>query len=165
MSAHIPEQQRVPIRNIFKEKELWMLIGVGILFFYRPLFFGETFFERDLYLYFFLRKQLLSDFSRRMPGLYRIPICTEVSRILTCQQELERLPWEQRLPLLSAGAATLILTSEIITVPGIELIQSMPNRSNLPLYLYHNTRATQPNSGELVFSAGVVVLPVPSCRG
>lgn len=64
MPIPIPEQRRVRLRNFFKEKELWVLVGLGILFFSRPLFFGESFFERDLYLHFFLRKQLFADFFR-----------------------------------------------------------------------------------------------------
>ena len=40
----------------FREKELWILIASGLLLFHRPLFFGETFFFRDLHLHFFPQK-------------------------------------------------------------------------------------------------------------
>ena len=56
--------QRVSLKTVFREKEFWILILLGILYFYRPLFLGETFFFRDLYSYFFPQKQLLLDFIK-----------------------------------------------------------------------------------------------------
>lgn len=46
----------------FKEKELWLLVFIGILYFHRPLFLGETLFLRDLYSNVLPQKQLLVDF-------------------------------------------------------------------------------------------------------
>jgi hypothetical protein len=40
----------------FREKEFWILISSGLVLFYQPLLFGETFFFRDLYLHFFPQK-------------------------------------------------------------------------------------------------------------
>lgn len=92
----------------------------------------------------------LESLHHYLAALYRLPVIfhedyTQLAqaRILTCQKLLETLPWEQRLPLLSAGGVSLILTSETITNPDIELIQQVPNRSNLPLYLYRNTQTMQ----------------------
>ena len=48
----------VPLKTIFKEKPLWLLVLLGILYFYRPLFLGETFFFRDLFSIFLTQKQL-----------------------------------------------------------------------------------------------------------
>ncbi len=56
------QKQRVPLRRVFAEKEFWLLILLGVLYFHRPLFLGETFFFRDVYLHFLFRKQLLADF-------------------------------------------------------------------------------------------------------
>ena len=56
--------QRVSLRAILTEKELWLLALLGILYFYRPLFEGETFFFRDLFSIFLTQKQLLTDFLR-----------------------------------------------------------------------------------------------------
>lgn len=53
---------RVSLKTVFKEKELWILILLGILFFYRPLFLKETFFIRDLYTHFVPQHQRLADF-------------------------------------------------------------------------------------------------------
>jgi hypothetical protein len=54
---------------------------------------------------------------------------------------IELFPWEQRLPLLSAGGVTLIMTSETLSLPGVHLVAEIPNRSNVPLYLYRNEHA------------------------
>ena len=54
--------QQVHFKTFFKEKELWILIFLGILYFYRPLFLGETLFFRDLIYDFIPQKQLLVDF-------------------------------------------------------------------------------------------------------
>lgn len=54
------DQQRLTVR----EPEFWLLIGIGILYFFRPLFLQETFFFRDIYDYFIPIKQLLVDFWR-----------------------------------------------------------------------------------------------------
>ncbi len=55
-------KQRIPLYRIFQEKEFWLLILLGVIYFYRPLFMGETFFFRDLYLYSVADKQPLLDF-------------------------------------------------------------------------------------------------------
>ena len=52
--------ERPGIKAIFKEKELWLLIGLWMLYCYRPLFLDETFFFRDLcYISFPKRQHLL----------------------------------------------------------------------------------------------------------
>jgi hypothetical protein len=51
-------------KTIIREKEFWLLILLGIAYFYRPLFLGETFFFRDLYSYFLPQKQVLVDFLK-----------------------------------------------------------------------------------------------------
>jgi len=56
-----PETQRVSLRSLLREKELWILVALGCLYFGRPLFGGETFFFRDLYLRFLPQKQLFVD--------------------------------------------------------------------------------------------------------
>lgn len=49
------------LSSFFREKEFWVLLLGGILFFYRPLFLGETFYYRDLYLLFFSQKRLWAE--------------------------------------------------------------------------------------------------------
>ncbi|MCP4403810.1 MAG: YfhO family protein [bacterium] len=61
MSASI---QRIYLHRIVKEKEFWGLILLGGIYFCRPLFLGETFFFRDLYLHSIADKQLLIDTIR-----------------------------------------------------------------------------------------------------
>ncbi len=51
---------RPGIKTILKEKEWWGLVGMWLLYCYRPLFLNETFFFRDLcYISFPKRKHLL----------------------------------------------------------------------------------------------------------
>jgi hypothetical protein len=54
---------------------------------------------------------------------------------------IDSLPWEQRLPLLSAGGVRLIITSEDISIPGLEGIGSSPKWSHARFYLYRNNTA------------------------
>ena len=49
------------LKNILREKPLWLLVFLGVVYYYRPLFLGETFFFRDLYSYFLPQKQVLID--------------------------------------------------------------------------------------------------------
>ena len=63
--SHFPSQQRPAFFVIFKEKELYLLLLAGVLFFYRPLFLGETFFFRDLLYDFIPQKQMLLDFASK----------------------------------------------------------------------------------------------------
>lgn len=64
MVAPFQAPPSIHFKALLKEKELWLLVVVGILYFYRPLFSGETFFFRDLCLIFFPQKQLLTDFIK-----------------------------------------------------------------------------------------------------
>lgn len=48
-------------KEIFKEIPFWSLLLVTILFFYRPLFFNETFFFRDIYNQIYPQKKLFSE--------------------------------------------------------------------------------------------------------
>ncbi len=58
------ERQRISLNGIFREKEFWLLVLLGILYFHRPLFMRETFYFRDLALHFFFQKQLFADFLK-----------------------------------------------------------------------------------------------------
>ncbi|MEM7356094.1 MAG: hypothetical protein AAF657_35085, partial [Acidobacteriota bacterium] len=45
-----------------RERGFQVLVLVGIAFFHRPLFFGESFFQRDLHLYFLPLKKVLGQY-------------------------------------------------------------------------------------------------------
>lgn len=51
--------QSVEWKALFREKELWLLVLSGILYFYQPLFTQQTFFFRDLFVHFLPQKRLL----------------------------------------------------------------------------------------------------------
>jgi hypothetical protein len=54
---------------------------------------------------------------------------------------VHELPWNQKVPLLSAGNVTAILTTEELSLPGIRHVAEIPNRTETPLHLYENERA------------------------
>ena len=55
--------------------------------------------------------------------------------------KIPHLSWEQKLPLLSASAVTMIITHENLSLQGVERIADIPNISNVRLFLYRNLRA------------------------
>ncbi|MCP4398960.1 MAG: YfhO family protein [bacterium] len=57
--------ERIRFKTFFTEKEFWLLILLGVLYFYRPLFLGETFFFRDLTYDFIPQKQLFAHFLKQ----------------------------------------------------------------------------------------------------
>ena len=75
-------------------------------------------------------------------------------RLVRLTSILQKLPWEQRLPLLSAGSVTMILTPERPAVPGLELVAPISNPSDVPLFLYRNLLAA-PRVGFVANSAFV----------
>jgi hypothetical protein len=91
-----------------------------------------------------------------IPILFHNPMALTQARILKFKNTFESSTWEERLPLLSAGAVTVILTHENLSLPNIEHIADIPNRSNIPFYLYRNKAAAARiqfvTSGEFVTS-------------
>jgi hypothetical protein len=80
-------------------------------------------------------------------ALYRIPVIYHTDfdglaneRIMFLQQAIGGLPWNKRLPLLSASGVRLILCAEKIDVPGVTLIREIPNSSNMRFFLYKNEK-------------------------
>ncbi len=50
---------RMKILHLLKEKEFWIVILLVLIYFYRPLFGGETFFFRDISWHLYAEKQFL----------------------------------------------------------------------------------------------------------
>lgn len=78
-----------------------------------------------------------------LASFYRIPVIfhKDVSRlaqkhIAKLATLINSLPWERRLPFLSASGVTLVITSEDLSVPGIQRITEIPNLSDVSFYLY-----------------------------
>ena len=61
--------------------------------------------------------------------------------VVLLHQYIKSLRWEQKLPIFSAGAVSLIITHEALSLPGLERIAEIPNHSSLQFFLYRNTRA------------------------
>jgi len=62
VSTQTKNHQHVRLRSFWKDKGLWLLILVGTLYFYRPIFLDDTFFLRDLGSMALPMKQVLVDF-------------------------------------------------------------------------------------------------------
>jgi hypothetical protein len=81
-------------------------------------------------------------------AFFRIPVIFHRDLLLLAPihliqltDRLYELPWRQRLPVLSAGAVSLILTPDKVTSPGMRLLAEIPHRGNIPFYLYRNEHA------------------------
>ena len=83
-----------------------------------------------------------------LASAYRIPVfyhqgiddMTQVE-VQKLRNEVLSLPWQKRLPLLSAANVTLIMTEEDVKVSGMQKIAKIHNQSNFPFYLYKNLTA------------------------
>jgi hypothetical protein len=58
--------------------------------------------------------------------------------LMTLRQLVLTLPWERRVPLLSAAGVSLVLTSSPVVHDDLELISAVPNRGAVPRFLYRN---------------------------
>lgn len=56
---------------------------------------------------------------------------------------IARMPWANRLNILSAAGATAIVTPDVINAPGVDRIDTLRGADGRPLYLYRN-RASKP---------------------
>jgi hypothetical protein len=65
----------------------------------------------------------------------------EALRLANLTRVLRRLPWERRLPILSAGAVTLIITPQRLTQPSLDPLGTIPNPSNVTFFVYRNAGA------------------------
>ncbi len=91
------------------------------------------------------RFEALKDY---LAAFYRIPVIFHEDveamanfRLVQLTEFIHALPWEKRLPLLSSGGVTVILTTENLSVPGIQRITEIADRSDIPSYLYRNETA------------------------
>jgi len=80
--------------------------------------------------------------------LYGIPIVfhedldrMSARRIANLTQLVSAVPWDKRIPLLSAGGASLILTDESLSIGGVTPVAKVSTASNTPFYLYRNEAA------------------------
>ncbi|PIE35550.1 hypothetical protein CSA56_03860 [candidate division KSB3 bacterium] len=88
-----------------------------------------------------LRKYLAANYN--IPVIFHRDYNKMASRHLVRLTELiETLPWPRKLPILSVGGVTLILSGEEdLSVWGLERVAEIPNWSDLPLFLYRNPQA------------------------
>ena len=79
-------------------------------------------------------------------ALYSIPVIYHEDfdhlaqkEVVKISDHLLRSSWKQRMPLLTAGAVSLFLTADRLTLPGVQLIATVQNTSSVPFFLYRNS--------------------------
>ena len=94
----------------------------------------------------FLERRETLDFY--FGNAFRIPVIFHLDLPGLAQRRLIRLtsligtlPWDRRLPLISAGSVTAILSAEELSVPGLERVAGLRGRGNRPFFLYRNSTA------------------------
>ena len=60
------------------------------------------------------------------------------SRVMRLERAVASVPWEEKLPLLSAASVRRIVTHEDLDLPGIERLAAIENASGTPFFLYRN---------------------------
>jgi len=50
------------LKQILKEKPVWVLLLIELLFFFRPIFFGEVLYFRDLHSHFLPKRELVAEY-------------------------------------------------------------------------------------------------------
>jgi hypothetical protein len=89
----------------------------------------------------------LETLGNSSAAFFRIPIIFHIdfdrmalTHVMQLQKVITAIPWERRLPILSAGGVTLIISPMPLELPGLEFIGGIPNQANVPFYRYWNTR-------------------------
>jgi hypothetical protein len=107
----------------------------------------------------FLERRDTLDFY--FGNAFNIPVIFHVDfdglaqrRLIRLTSLISTLPWDRRLPLISAGNVTAILSAEELSVPGLERVAGLRSHSNLPFFLYRNSTAA-PRAGFVSTSAFV----------
>lgn len=108
----------------------------------------------------FSDRERLDTLSNYVASMYGIPVVfhedydwLENDRISKLSQKFQRLPWERRLPTLSAAGVRFILTSDQIRTPGLPLVQIITNPNNIRYFLYRNETCT----GKVLFASNSII--------
>ncbi len=62
-------------------------------------------------------------------------------RIVHLSQALKALPWERRLPILSAASVRAIVAADEVALPALERAGVIQNSSGIPFHIYRNAEA------------------------
>ena len=65
----------------------------------------------------------------------------DLDRHARIQKALRRIPWERRLPILSAASVRLFVSADDVRAAGVESLGEVPNASDRTFRLYRNLRA------------------------
>ena len=84
-------------------------------------------------------------------------------RIVNLTFLVYQLPWDRRLPLLSAASARALVSNQPLELPGVDFVAAIENPSTATYYLYRNTRAAE--RATLVQDWRVVSSPQDAVQG
>ncbi|MCP4653945.1 MAG: YfhO family protein, partial [bacterium] len=81
---------------------------------------------------------------------YRIPVIFHDDfhglaprRVVNLKEGLDLLPWERRLPILSAASVRVLVTKDELAISGVERVGVIQNASGIPFFVYRNTHAAE----------------------
>lgn len=63
-------------------------------------------------------------------------------RMARMADRIAKMPWAERLPILSRAGASVIITPDVVNGPGVERVETLRGANGLPLYVYRNREAT-----------------------
>jgi hypothetical protein len=82
--------------------------------------------------------------------LYNIPVIfhddyddLEQKDLVRISEYISRASWEHRLPFLTAGGVSLILTPNLLQLPQLQILAKVSNSSDSPFYLYRNNQFSE----------------------
>jgi hypothetical protein len=108
----------------------------------------------------------LETLSNYVGSMYGIPVVyhedydwLENDRLSKLGQAVAKLPWKQRLPILSAAGVRFVLTSDQIRTPGLILQSIITNPNNIRYFLYKNESC---DTGKAFFTSNSIIEPGPN---
>ncbi len=100
----------------------------------------------DIHWYYRWTQEVLQGYlavSFGLPAIFHLDYNgLAPSRVMKLKWTLEAVPWDQRLPLLSAGAVRVLATADEIRLPGVEKLGTIASSSG-PFHIYENARAAR----------------------
>src|SRR4029078_6249239 len=82
--------------------------------------------------------------------LYNIPVIfhedyddLEQKDLVRISEFFFRAPWEKRIPFLTMGGVSLLLTPDLLQFPELQILAKVANTSDHPFYLYRNNQISE----------------------
>jgi hypothetical protein len=76
------------------------------------------------------------------------------ARMAKLTETINALPWNRRLPMISAGGARCLITETKVEAAGLQMVATLYNRSNIRFFIYRNEMVVEDPT---FYTGGVVV--------